>query len=256
MIPKTVVPIEGQLTGLAEVLDVSANAVRGYLTDLRTNGRFLLGINTQCAAEPSWGVTRFVLPSNFRAWREALYICVRAIQPDIVVETGVHHGFSSAFILQALRDNGRGKLFSVDIDPDSDGYALDQSLRAIPKGRKPGWIIPDGLRDRWELRLMSSQEFFTVWEGEPTDIQQGIDIFIHDSDHSEDNVRAEIAWAWPRLNKYGLLVVDNIEQSRKAVQGLLCTMPSEARWSEHTIVNVAAPDEARWETMFIRRWRG
>lgn len=41
---------------------------------------------------------------------------VRAIQPNLVVETGTHHGFTSQAIGQALQKNGHGKLITLDYD--------------------------------------------------------------------------------------------------------------------------------------------
>ena len=240
---KVIVPIDGQLESLAAILGITGNSARGYLNDLRMNGGLLFGLNTKAAKEPSFGETRFNKTSDFRAWREAMYIAVRTIRPVVVMETGVHHGFSSALILQALADNGGGKLFSVDMDPESEGYILEPSLRAIPNGKKPGWIVPDGLRDRWELFLLPSRAFMESWDGLPGLNGHGIDIFIHDSDHSPDNVRAEIEWAWPRINPGGLLVVDNAERGMAAHQS----------WTSYSIINVSSPDEAKWETMFIRK---
>ena len=37
------------------------------------------------------------------------------MRPRVVVETGVFDGFSSAFIPKALRDNGYGRLCSIDV---------------------------------------------------------------------------------------------------------------------------------------------
>lgn len=48
---------------------------------------------------------------------ETLYTIIRIRKPDIVVETGVAQGVSSTFILQALEDNGRGQLYSIDLPP-------------------------------------------------------------------------------------------------------------------------------------------
>ena len=46
-----------------------------------------------------------------------LYGICRRINPEIVVETGVSIGTSSSFILQALEDNKKGHLYSIDL-PD------------------------------------------------------------------------------------------------------------------------------------------
>ena len=47
--------------------------------------------------------------------RLLLYVLVRLLNPDTVIETGVAGGASSTAILQALQDNRHGgKLFSID----------------------------------------------------------------------------------------------------------------------------------------------
>src|SRR5512147_455215 len=53
-----------------------------------------------------------------------------------VAETGVASGVSSSYFLCALAANGGGRLHSIDFptwEPDT------------------GWIVPDNLKDRWEL---------------------------------------------------------------------------------------------------------
>ena len=58
---------------------------------------------------------------------ETIYLLVRSLKPETVVETGVCYGASSAYILQALKDNGRGVLYSIDLgnppdEPPSDYF--------------------------------------------------------------------------------------------------------------------------------------
>jgi predicted O-methyltransferase YrrM len=43
---------------------------------------------------------------------------VRGLQPEIVIETGSAYGFGSKAIGEALRANGHGKLYSLEIDPE------------------------------------------------------------------------------------------------------------------------------------------
>lgn len=46
------------------------------------------------------------------------YIAVRAFQPEIIVETGVANGVSSAYLLLALQKNTGGRLFPIELrDP-------------------------------------------------------------------------------------------------------------------------------------------
>jgi predicted O-methyltransferase YrrM len=45
---------------------------------------------------------------------EITYLLVRATRPAVVVELGAFHGWSTSWILSALRDNGSGQLHSFD----------------------------------------------------------------------------------------------------------------------------------------------
>ena len=73
------------------------------------------------------------------------YLLIRVTHPEVVIETGVAFGISTAFVLQALRENGSGGLHSVDLPPivDLDG---DLTGRAVPTYlRDAGSCIEDRL---------------------------------------------------------------------------------------------------------------
>lgn len=140
-----------------------------------------------------------------------LYALVRLQKPDIVVETGVASGVSSAYILLALAKNKKGKLFSIDLP-----YALDEerllermagkSKTVIPEGKKPGWLVPEELRSNWHLEIGKSSEKL------PGVLQKtgSVDLFIHDSEHSYENMLWEYRTVWPFLKKGGFLLSDDI----------------------------------------------
>jgi len=132
---------------------------------------------------------------------EFLYVIVRVLKAEIVVETGVAAGISSAFMLQALQDNTRGTLCSIDFP----NYALmDSSL--IPEGKEPGFAIPLRLKERWNLRLGKSKDLLPSLLAE----LGRIDIFLHDSEHTYDNMMFEYTTAWDYLPKGGLLLSHDI----------------------------------------------
>jgi hypothetical protein len=94
-----------------------------------------------------------------------LYYSTRLERPEIVVETGVFDGLSSAFILKALRDNGHGRLCSIDLPARTPVRASTDKMRdaTLPAGAEPGWIVPDALRARWALRLGASRTLLEPW---------------------------------------------------------------------------------------------
>jgi predicted O-methyltransferase YrrM len=55
---------------------------------------------------------------------EITYLLLRATKPAAVVELGTFHGWSTSWILSALRDNGAGHLHSFDL--------IDNVVRNIP----------------------------------------------------------------------------------------------------------------------------
>ncbi|QCC86142.1 methyltransferase [Desulfovibrio desulfuricans] len=54
-----------------------------------------------------------------------LYALVRAMRPQVVVEFGMSHGFSTLHIAAALRDNGAGKLVTTEMHSGKIAVARD-----------------------------------------------------------------------------------------------------------------------------------
>lgn len=46
---------------------------------------------------------------------EFIYSLVRVLKPTLMLETGTHKGISSTFIGQAMKDNGKGQLYTCEI---------------------------------------------------------------------------------------------------------------------------------------------
>ena len=132
-----------------------------------------------------------------------LYLLVRALKPDIFVETGVSGGESSTFILQAMEDNKKGKLYSIDF-PQA---IVEKGLTTIsPEGTSSGWLIPDYLKHRWDLTLGKSEDILL-----PLLKKLGkIDIFFHDSLHTYDHMLFEYNTCWDYIKHNGILISDDI----------------------------------------------
>ena len=123
------------------------------------------------------------------------YITVRAFRPDVVVETGVANGVSSAYLLLALDRNGRGRLHSIELGDSA----------YLPAGKPPGWIVPEPLRSRWNLLIGDSRQMLPKLLSE----LGIIDVFIHDSLHTYEQMLWEYRTAYPFLRSGGLLVSDD-----------------------------------------------
>jgi Methyltransferase domain len=145
-------------------------------------------------------------PESYKGWNDgdaalvrAIWCLTRHLRPRNVVETGVAHGVTSRLILEALERNGSGHLWSIDHPPlerewhEQIGMAVD--------GRFPhSWTYIRGSSRRRLPGLLSQL-------GE-------IDLFVHDSLHSEHNVRFEVDRAWAVLRPGGAIVIDDIDANR------------------------------------------
>ena len=127
----------------------------------------------------------------------AVWCLTRHLRPAKVVETGVARGITSRFILEALAQNGAGHLWSVDLPPPRD-----RNLHA-----QIGSAVPEGLRDRWTYVRGSSRRRLAKLLAQLGEI----DLFIHDSRHSERNLLFELDHAWGALKPGGVLVADDVD---------------------------------------------
>jgi predicted O-methyltransferase YrrM len=142
-------------------------------------------------------------PGSFRSWNDgdaaltrAIWCLVRHLNPESVVETGVAHGVTSRFILEALERNGRGHLWSIDLPP-AEGVWKRQVGVAVRGCHKTRWTYIKGSSRRRLPKLLSQLDH--------------IDLFIHDSLHSKRNVLFELERAWEFVRAGGALVVDDVD---------------------------------------------
>ena len=180
---------------LHNVLDTDFG--HNFLIDLDQNLPFLESINSQISTNNIFRVRSFDSIYQFNVYRNFIYYFVRLTRPRLIIETGVFHGLTSAWILQALEDNQSGQLISIDLPRrDWDSYFTDRTFGPGDADREldelgdldPGWIIPDYLRNRWELILSPSELALQPLLNKSSDL----DLFIHDSDHSYQTMSFEV----------------------------------------------------------------
>lgn len=144
-------------------------------------------------------------PDSYDGWNDgdaglvrAVWCLTRHLHPENVAETGVAHGVTSRFILEALEKNGKGHLWSIDLQP-----------LARPWRKEVGMAVGARHRDRWTYIEGSSRGRM------PALLSQvgKVDLFIHDSLHSERNVRFELDRVWPHLSETGAMVVDDADSN-------------------------------------------
>jgi len=126
----------------------------------------------------------------------AIWCTVSHLQPEIVIETGVGHGVSSRIILEALQQNDRGHLWSIDLP-----HFFERQLHA-----QTGAAVTDADRIRWSYVEGSSQQRLP-----PLIAEVGhVEVFVHDSLHTAKNTIFEMDQAASVLSPGGVMLVDDI----------------------------------------------
>jgi len=127
------------------------------------------------------------------------YLACRRLKPSVVVETGVAYGVTSAYILQALKENEHGVLHSIDLPP----------LAAAGRNYV-GYLVPEHLRRGWRLEVGSARAKL------PPLLKRiaSIDIFVHDSLHTYSQMKWELETALSAMLPGGIAIADDIEGNR------------------------------------------
>ena len=126
----------------------------------------------------------------------AAWCTVVHTRPEVVIETGVAHGVTSRIVLEALRQNDRGHLWSIDLP-----FPFDHRLHA-----ETGVAVTDACRDRWSYLEGSSRQRLPSLVAEVGHVE----LFIHDSLHTARNTVFEMEQAASRMPPGGVMLVDDI----------------------------------------------
>jgi Methyltransferase domain len=127
----------------------------------------------------------------------ALWCVALHTQPEVVVETGVAHGVTSRIVLEALRQNDLGHLWSIDLP-----FPFDQRLHA-----ETGAAVTDACRPRWSYLEGSSRQRLPPLVAEVGNVG----MFIHDSLHTAENTMFEMEQAASAMPVGGVMLVDDID---------------------------------------------
>lgn len=163
----------------------------GTIWDATVSGLASAGLRVGLATYRGWN-------DGDRAQAMAVWCLVAHVRPATVVETGVAHGLLSRVILEGLRRNGNGHLWSVDLP------AVDPALH-----HEIGMAVPEDLRSRWTYVEGTSRRRLP----ELVRRLQRVDLFVHDSLHTGRNTLFELNTVWPALPPGGAAVVDDIHRS-------------------------------------------
>jgi Methyltransferase domain len=195
----------------------------------------VLGLKWPCESAPEfWDLWARVInelemlgirpgPESFQFWNDGdagfvrtIWCLIRHLKLSEIVETGVAHGVTSRFILEALEKNGSGHLWSIDLPP------LDRAWK-----EQVGIAVGDRFAGRWTYIKGTSRRRLPELLSELGQVA----LFVHDSSHTGRNVRFEMTAAWAALRAGSALIVDDVDvsdgfraftQSRSGHQALMC----------------------------------
>jgi predicted O-methyltransferase YrrM len=125
------------------------------------------------------------------------YACVRALRPTVVVETGVATGVTSAYVLAGLEDNTHGELHSIDLPP-TDLYVSGQVGSEVPPQLQHRWTYHWGDARRLLPKVLSAH-------------RGQVGIFVHDSNHTYENMRSELEQALASVTNPGVVLADDVD---------------------------------------------
>lgn len=184
---------------ISYITNTDYDTVYNYFLELETNeDLFNHIVNTAKSSDRNF-VTD-VIPHYGR--RLGWYAFVRILKPKIVVETGVEKGLGSCVLTAALEKNAEegynGYYFGTDINPKA-GFLLGSKYANYGK-----IIYGDSITS---LKT----------------IEQPIDIFINDSDHSADYEFNEYLAIKDKLSDYSVILGDNAHCTTKLLEFSLLT---------------------------------
>jgi len=210
------------IKSLAAYLGVEEKIFLDFYLELLDDQEYLNGINERIVyTRERYGFRKGIFNMEsidsidwFAFQRILIYILIRFIKPNNVLETGVYYGGNTAFALRALDMNNKGKMTSIDFpdyeiretNSESARHSLVGDTELYTPSLRPGFMTPLLLKERWNLIEGDSLAII------PTlDIQ--FDMYIHDSDHSMQFLLKEMELAWNKLSEDAIFLVDDIDWS-------------------------------------------
>lgn len=166
---------------VATITGCSAADARGWMDEVAGDEALAAHLNEWTLRAARSGISDAV-PRFGR--RLGWYALIRATQPERVVETGTDKGLGSCLMAAALQRNGHGRLSTYDINPES------------------GFLIQPPYADVIDVNVGDSVEGLAQ-------INEPVDIFLHDSLHTESYELAELDAVEARLSPNALVLSDN-----------------------------------------------
>jgi predicted O-methyltransferase YrrM len=176
---------------LAHILQSDYATIRGYIAEIENDQVLRQHIQTGIIQS---GLARFADQDIRYGKRLGWYAVVRALKPKIVVETGVDKGLGSVVLAAALLKNKEegftGQFYGTDINPEA-GYLLSGVYQSVGK-------------------ILYGDSIETL-----SKMNDKIDFFINDSDHSADYEYREYQIIKDKLSDNAIILGDNAHVTDK-----------------------------------------
>ena len=179
---------------LANVTQKSFDELMGYVNELEQDTHLKSHIENQ-TAKSSWSI---IADKEARYGRRVgWYALIRAIKPQVVLETGVDKGLGSCVITAALMKNSEegqsGFYYGTDINP------------------KAGYLLSGDYKKYGEVLIGDSIESLGAFD-------KPIDLFINDSAHSAEYELREYHIIQNKLTQNAFILGDNSHCTDKLFQ--------------------------------------
>jgi len=124
--------------------------------------------------------------------RVAWYALVRALRPELTVETGIDKGLGSCVMAAALLRNAEegheGRHIALDINPEA-GYLISGRYGEV-------------------VEVVYGDSLASIPR-----IPSGVDMFIHETMHTAEHEAEEFRLVEPKLRPSALLITDNAKKT-------------------------------------------
>ncbi len=176
---------------IAGITGKSHSEIVGYFSEVNNNTELVKHIQIETAQSP---LARFADKEVRFGRRLGWYAFVRILKPKVVIETGIDKGLGSVLLCSALLKNKEegfsGRYYGTDINPQA------------------GYLLSGKYKDVGEILYGDSIQSLKNFE-------QSIDLFINDSNHSDEYEYEEYKTIAPLINDQSILLSDNAECSNK-----------------------------------------
>ena len=170
---------------VADVAGITTDQAREFMAELDDDADFASHVATTTAAHERRGLADTTVHLHKRlGW----YALVRALRPEHIVETGTDKGLGSIALAAGLLRNGRGRLTTFDVNPDS-GYLISGRYADVVTR-----VVGDSLAG---VRSLDGP----------------VDYFLHDSLHTWEHEWGEFEAVAPKLSSGAVVLSDNAHVS-------------------------------------------